>query len=340
MVLDDKDNRVVELDDFGIRMNAFDGHIRDVSGTVNLNAKKKYRLLVQDRYRRGGARYQYVLVVRKAVPDFYPAVIHHQNPGPGGTTIRKGGASYLDLIIHNMGGFSGPVTVAAQGLPKGLHFAPTTINDTRGVLVFWADKDAPDFVGPIALVASASAATRTLTREVRAYTRVWNTANPASSRPTRDLVVAVAENRALRCGPDNGKSRGGSGEKSRGDTQVRASLAGVQGERDGDPAVAARSRENGTGHLCRGEERSDGHAGNASQHEAGGIHPRLHRAGPGPVRQGREGRKPSEYVGTGPHASVHPGGTPCNEAEVIYTTLFKIITDPRSCVGLPKLGNS
>ena len=31
----------------------------------SLVAKKKYRVLVQDRYRRGGARYQYVLAVRK-----------------------------------------------------------------------------------------------------------------------------------------------------------------------------------------------------------------------------------------------------------------------------------
>src|SRR4029079_18702935 len=98
VVLDDKDNRVSELDDFGPRDNAFDGHLRDPSGTVNLAAKKKYRVLVQDRYRRGGARYQHVLAIRKPMPDFYPAVIHQQNPGPGGTTICKGGAAYLDVV--------------------------------------------------------------------------------------------------------------------------------------------------------------------------------------------------------------------------------------------------
>src|SRR5579872_2245341 len=194
VVMDDKDNRVIELDDFGIRMNAFDGHIRDVSGTVNLNGKKKYRVLVQDRYRRGGTRYQYVLVIRKAVPDFYPAVIHHQNPGPGGLNVRKGGASYLDLVIHNKEGFNNPISITAEGLPKGLHFTPTTINnDNRGVLVFWADKDAPDFAGPIKLIASAKRGDETITREVRSYTRVWNTADPSSSRPSRELVVGIAE---------------------------------------------------------------------------------------------------------------------------------------------------
>ena len=196
VVFDEKDGRVAELDDFGIRMNAFDGHIRDCSGSINLTAKKKYRVLVQDRYRRGGARYQYVLTIRKAVPDFFPAVIHHQNPGPGGTTIRKGGATYLDVVIHNTGGFTGPLTITADGLPKGLHVAPTTINDTRGVVVLWTDKDAPDWVGPIQLTATGQRGDEVLTREVRSYTRVWSSNDLNSSRPTRELVVAVASEAA------------------------------------------------------------------------------------------------------------------------------------------------
>ncbi len=168
---------------------------------------------MQDRYRRGGARYQYVLVVRKAVPDFFPAVIHHQNPGPGGLTVRKGGASYLDLVIHTMGGFSGPVTITAEGLPKGLHFAPTTISDTRGVLVFWADRDAPNSVGPIALRATAKRGDETITRDVRPYTRVWNTADPASSRPTRELVIAVAETAPFAVSPTQDKVTVEAGKK-------------------------------------------------------------------------------------------------------------------------------
>jgi Bacterial pre-peptidase C-terminal domain len=193
VVLDDKDNRVAELDDFGPRDNAFDGHLRDPSGTVNLSGKKKYRVLVQDRYRRGGSRYQYVLTIRKPVPDFYVSVIHSQNPGPGSTTVRKGGAAYLDVILQRTDGFNGPVTIAAEGLPKGLHLAPTTIpTDSRGALVFWANADAANFVGPIRLTATGKSGDTILTREVRAYTRVWPQPDMNSSRPTRELVVAVA----------------------------------------------------------------------------------------------------------------------------------------------------
>ncbi len=192
VVLDDKDTRVADLDDAGPRVNAFDAFVRDPGGVVNLQAKRKYRVLVQDRYGRGGARYQYVLTVRKAAPDFFVAAVHHQNPGPGGTTLRRGGAVHLDLVCQYRDGFAGPVTVTADGLPKGVHAVPTVLTgDPRGVLVLWADADAPAFVGPIALVATGARGDTELRREVRPYTRVHEQANLASSRPTREQILCV-----------------------------------------------------------------------------------------------------------------------------------------------------
>lgn len=194
VIVDDKDARITELDDFGIRTNAFDGHLRDPSGVTNLTAKKKYRVLVQDRYKRGGARFQYVLTIHKATPDFYPAVIHSQNPGPAGATIRRGGTAHLDLIVHNKDGFAGPLTITAEGLPPGLHALPATINgDTRGTFVLWADADAPEWTGSIKLVATGKRGDEILKREVRPYTRIWQEANVASSRPTRDLMLTIRD---------------------------------------------------------------------------------------------------------------------------------------------------
>jgi hypothetical protein len=193
VIADTKGTRVAELDDFGHRINAFDGHLRDPSGLVNLAAKTKYRVLVQDRYRRGGARYQYVLTVGKPAPDFFVAAIHGQNPGPAGTTVRAGGAAYLDVIVHQSGGFNGPITLTAEGLPPGVHALPTTIRGTHGALVFWADAGAADWTGPVKLIAAAKIGERTLRREVRPYTRVWPEPNIATSRPTRDFVLAVRE---------------------------------------------------------------------------------------------------------------------------------------------------
>jgi len=194
VVMDAKGIRVAELDDFGHRINAFDGHLRDPSGLVNLGAKQKYRVLVQDRYRRGGARYQYVLTIGKPVPDFFVAAIHGQNPGPAGTTVRAGGAAYLDVIIHQAGGFNGPITLTAEGLPPGVHALPTTIRGTHGAFVLWADAGAAEWTGTVKLFATAKDGERTLRREVRPYTRVWTEANISSSRPTREFVLAVREN--------------------------------------------------------------------------------------------------------------------------------------------------
>ncbi|MCO6455874.1 MAG: PPC domain-containing protein [Pirellulaceae bacterium] len=199
VVVDDQGNRLNELDDFGHRINAFDGHLRDPVGMVNLSAGRKYRVLVQDRYRRGGAGYQYVLSVRQPVPDFYAAVIHSQNPGPGGTTVWRGGAVYLDVVIHQRDGFNGPITLTAEDLPAGLHIAPTVVNNnSRGTLVVWADDEAPEFTGPIRLVATGEHNGQVIRREVRGYTRVWNDAGMNSSRPTRELVVAVRDSSPYR----------------------------------------------------------------------------------------------------------------------------------------------
>ncbi len=167
VVMDAKGTRVAELDDFGHRINAFDGHLRDPSGLVNLSAKQKYRVLVQDRYRRGGARYQYVLTVGKPVADFFVAAIHGQNPGPAGTTVLSGGAAFLDIIIHQAGGFNGPITLTAEGLPPGVHAQPTTIRGNHGAFVFWADAGAADWTGPVKLFATGKDGDRVIRREVR-----------------------------------------------------------------------------------------------------------------------------------------------------------------------------
>jgi hypothetical protein len=192
-VLDEQGNRVVELDDYGHRVNAFDGHLRDPSGQANLAAKKKYRLLVQDRYRRGGARYQYVLYVRKPTPDFFVAAIHRQNPGPGGTTVGRGGATYLDVVVHATDGFAGPITITAENAPPGILVEPATIHGNSGQIVVRADPNAPDALHWLTLIATGTRDGETLRREVRPYVRVSNDANYSSSRPTRRLPIAVRD---------------------------------------------------------------------------------------------------------------------------------------------------
>lgn len=193
VIFDEKGNRVLELDDFGHRINAFDGHLRDPSGSVNLNQGKKYKVLVQDRYQRGGPRYQYVLVMRPSQPDFFVATIHSQNPGPGGTTLWRGGAAYLDVIIHQTGGYNGPIVLTAENLPPGVHAVPTTLGlGNSGTFVLWADHDAPASAGPIRLLATGERGDVKFVREVRPYSRVWNQGD-GTSQPMREHWIAVRE---------------------------------------------------------------------------------------------------------------------------------------------------
>lgn len=192
VVMDDAGNRVSELDDFGHRINAFDGHLRDPSGRVSLSAGRKYRVLVKDRYSRGGARFQYVLAIRKPQPDWFAAAIHHQNPGPGGATIWKGSSTYLDVVIHQRDGFDQPITITAEDLPAGVTAAPTVINNnSRGTFTLTAAADAADWTGEVRLVSTAEVDGKVLRREVRPYARCWNQNN--SSRPCRRLALAVRE---------------------------------------------------------------------------------------------------------------------------------------------------
>ncbi|MGI8981522.1 MAG: PPC domain-containing protein [Pirellulaceae bacterium] len=196
VLVDDQGNRVQEFDDFGHRMGPFDGHLRDPSGSLNLTAHKKYRLLVQDRYRRGGARYQYVLSIRKQRPDFYLAAIHPQNPSPAGLNLWRGGAVYLQVIMHQRDGWSEGITITAEGLPPGVHSIPTSLfSENQCGFVLWADENAAEFTGPIKLIATAKRGEETIRREVRPYTRVWNdgSGGGATSRPTRELTLAIRE---------------------------------------------------------------------------------------------------------------------------------------------------
>jgi len=195
LLTDEKGNTVQELDDYGHRVNGFDGHLRDPVGTQRLNKDRKYRVTVGDRYGRGGAQYQYLLAIRPARPDFFVAVMHRQNPTPTGLTVWKGGAEYLGVVIHRRDNHRGPITLTAKNLPPGVHAAPTTIHDgTRGTFVIWADPSAAEWIGEIQLEATGEGPDgRQIVRDVRPYTRVWQQANFNSSRPMRQLILAVGE---------------------------------------------------------------------------------------------------------------------------------------------------
>jgi hypothetical protein len=132
--------------------------------------------------------------------------MHSDNPGPGALNLWRGGAAYVDLVVHYRDGFRGPLTITAEDLPPGMHAVPVRINsDTRGTFVLWSDVDAPAWTGAIRLVATAERDTTKLRREVRPYTRIWNNQNLSSSRPMRELAASLQDMAPydLRMEPEN-----------------------------------------------------------------------------------------------------------------------------------------
>jgi hypothetical protein len=194
-LFDQDGNRFFDLDDYGHRLNAFDAHVRDPYGSITLPAKKKVSVLVQDRYQRGGSRFQYVLSIRPNQPDFYAGCISTRPDQPAGLNLWQGSAAAVDVIFHHVDGANQwRYTITADGLPPGVHLQPTEIyRDVRATLVFNADENAPPFTGPIRLIATARKTDSNdpvMVHEVRPHTKSYG---GVGCRPMRSLMLAVRE---------------------------------------------------------------------------------------------------------------------------------------------------
>ncbi len=169
MVFDDKMNVVAEYDDYGHRVRAVDAHLRDPYGSMNLQKDKPYKLLVQDRYSRGGPRYQYVLSVRAPKPDFQAVAMWGNTQN-----VRAGGYEFLDIVVNQSDGFANPVTITAEGLPPGVSALPCVVfNTIHGQLILKGEPNAPKGEGSFKLWATAKVGEVEVRREVKPTVTVF-----------------------------------------------------------------------------------------------------------------------------------------------------------------------
>ena len=165
-----------------------------------------YRVTLRDRYgtTRGDASLQYRLVIRKETPDFRVAAIAstltppgQRQAAPSGITLRRGDNFPINVVAFRRDGFTGPITVSAEGLPPGVTCRDISIGTTpsSGVLVFTSAEDAPAFAGTIKLVTKARiddpAATEALTiaqATAKAATDALVAADKAVAKPADDLA--------------------------------------------------------------------------------------------------------------------------------------------------------
>jgi hypothetical protein len=192
LINDAKGNELASFDDFGINFNSLAQFNRDPSGTFRAPATGTYRLLVQERYRRGGPRFVYALRIAKPQADFYPVVFHETNPDPSCPVVPQGGSAFYELCL-NRHNFNGPVTIEAEGLPKGVSCPPVHVSPQGQFanVVFTAAEDAPVWQGAIRLKAWSLIEGKRVEREVRCSQRRWAIANINTSREVRTICLAV-----------------------------------------------------------------------------------------------------------------------------------------------------
>jgi hypothetical protein len=192
IIFDSKGNELATFDDHGANVNALAQFNRDPLGVFRAPGDGSYRVLVQERYGQGGARYGYVLRLTRATPDFYPVAFHETNPDPTCPVVRRGGSALLE-IFPNRREYNGPLTVEAFGLPPGVTCPPIQLWPSQqvGVLVFTAAADAPEWSGPITLRAWAAVDGKKIEREVRGAQRRWAVANINHCVMLRQICLAV-----------------------------------------------------------------------------------------------------------------------------------------------------
>ena len=186
--------------------NLFDTVNDDTAVKFVAPADGNYRVTLRDRYSstRGDASLQYRLIIRKESPDFRVAAIAsaltppgQRQAAPSGITLRRGDNFPINVVAFRRDGFTGPITVGAEGLPPGVTCRDISIGATpsSGVLVFSSSEDAPAWAGTIKLVTKARiddpVATEALTTAqaaAKAAVDALAAADKAVAKPADDLA--------------------------------------------------------------------------------------------------------------------------------------------------------
>ncbi len=162
-------------------------------------ADGEYRVIVRDLYSSSQVdpRFVYRLALRRAQPDFRLVAMA---PNPGASTnptgnpagqwslnLRKGGAQVIEVYAFRRDGFSEPIEVTIEGLPKGVTCEGATIGQegTIAPLVLRADAGITAWRGEVRISGQAMVAGKKLTRQARPATCVWSAVNNQSASHVR-----------------------------------------------------------------------------------------------------------------------------------------------------------
>lgn len=146
-----------------------------------------------------GPRITYRLRVSPEVPDYRLIVMPSTIYLPDTTVLRADGHQYLDVFVHRNDGFTGAITLTAEGLPPGVTCPPTVLSTgmKQGTLVLTAAANAAEYSGAFTIKGSAVINGKPVVREARPATITWGVQAqqniPTVARLDQGLYLAVRE---------------------------------------------------------------------------------------------------------------------------------------------------
>jgi hypothetical protein len=144
-----------------------------------------------------GPRAIYRLRIAPPQPDFRAMLMPRHRDLPWSANLRPDGDTALDVFVHRIDGFNGPVTITLEKLPKGVTAMPALVGPGQrwGTVLLRAAKDAPEGASVVKAIATSEIDGKAVSRDVRSGSIIWGIPNqaggPTLARLDQFLPVAV-----------------------------------------------------------------------------------------------------------------------------------------------------
>jgi hypothetical protein len=146
-----------------------------------------------------GPRQYYRVRVTPDQPDFRLAIMPPDDYQHDSAKLFQGTNQLYTVFAWRNDGFNGPITLTAEGLPKGVTCPPQTLSAgmRSAALVLSAAPDAPPFDGEIRVKGTANIKGQTVVRDARPASITWPVPPqqniPTLTRLDRTLVLSVRD---------------------------------------------------------------------------------------------------------------------------------------------------
>jgi hypothetical protein len=167
--------------------------------TVPADGKYLIKVASRDSAFRSGPRCYYRLRIIPDRPDFRLIVMPPADENPDAGRLLQNGHEYFTVFVWREGGFNGPITLTAEGLPPGVTCVPQTVGPAlkQSILTLEAAAPAAAWAGEFKIKGTATINGQAVMREARPASVTWpvppQQGIPTVTRLDRNLVLAVRD---------------------------------------------------------------------------------------------------------------------------------------------------